>query len=422
MHAPTHHPPPSVLRRLLSSEASGGVVLMIVAALALLVANSPTAPIYFGVLKNHVFGLSVLHWINDALMAVFFLLVGLEIKREFLDGQLSTWPRRILPGIAALGGMVAPALIYVAFNAGSPETLRGWAIPAATDIAFALGVLSLLGPRVPVSLKVFLTALAILDDLGAVAIIAVFYTAELSFPMLGLAAATLAVLFGFNRLKIAALWPYLLLGAGLWFCVLNSGVHATLAGVALALTIPIRPTPGHPDAPDSPLHRLEHALQPWVAFLIVPIFGFANAGVSFSGLSASALLGPVPLGIALGLFVGKQIGVFGSAWITIRAGWVDLPANATWAQLYGVALLCGIGFTMSLFIGLLAFPSSAELQDATKIGVLAGSIISAITGALLLRLVPPEHRCESETRTVTRTVRSRGSGRIRSRPDQRSGL
>jgi NhaA family Na+:H+ antiporter len=361
-----------------------------VAVLAVVVANSPAATAYFAVLKTHVLGLSILHWINDALMAMFFLLVGLEIKREFLDGELSTWPRRILPGIAAAGGMLAPALIYVWFNLEDASTLRGWAIPAATDIAFALGVLALLGPRVPVSLKVFLTALAILDDLGAVAIIAVFYTADLSLPMLGLSGATLLLLFVLNRFGVRALAPYLLLGAVLWYFVLRSGVHATLAGVALALTIPIQPTPGRPEAVDSPLHQLEHALHSWVAFLIVPIFGFANAGVSFSGFSASALLGPVPLGIALGLFLGKQVGVFGFSFVAVRAGWVDLPANATWVQLYGVSLLCGIGFTMSLFIGLLAFPTSAELQDATKIGVLAGSIISGATGALLLRLTRPE--------------------------------
>jgi len=280
---PIHHrPPASALRELLNSEASGGIVLIAAAAAALVIANSPLAPAYFGVLKTYVGGLSILHWINDALMAVFFLLVGLEIKREFLDGQLSTWPRRILPGLAAAGGMAAPALIYVALNAGNLETLRGWAIPTATDIAFALGVLALLGSRVPVSLKVFLTPLAIIDDLGAVAIIAAFYTAGLAFLWLGLAGVTLAVLAGLNGAGVERLWPYLGLGAVLWLFVLKSGVHATLAGVALALTIPLRPSPGRPDDPASPLHILEHALQPWVAFLIVPVFGFANAGVSLA--------------------------------------------------------------------------------------------------------------------------------------------
>lgn len=382
--------PLSALRAFLHSEAAGGIILMAVACAAIVIANSPAAPFYFGVLGGYVLGLSVLHWVNDALMAVFFLLVGLEIKREFLDGQLSTWSRRALPGFAALGGMVAPALIYVALNSGSPETLRGWAIPAATDIAFALGVLSLLGPRVPGSLKVFLTALAILDDLGAVLIIAVFYTAQLSGLMLGLAFAVLAVLIAMNRLGVTRLLPYLVLGAVLWFLVLKSGIHATLAGVALALTIPLKPSPAAPEHAQSPLHVLEHGLHPWVAFAIIPIFGFANAGVSFAGLGPSALLAPVPLGIMLGLFLGKQIGVFGFGWVAIRAGLADLPAHANWSQFYGIALLCGIGFTMSLFIGLLAFPESAVLQDQTKIGVLAGSLLSGVAGYLLLRIAKRE--------------------------------
>jgi len=310
----------SVLREFLESEAAGGLILMGAAALALVVANSPLSGVYFNTLHAYVLGLSVEHWINDGLMAVFFLLVGLEIKREMLDGQLSTWSRRILPGVAALGGMVFPALVYVAFNLGNAETIRGWAIPAATDIAFALGVLSLLGSRVPASLKVFLTALAIIDDLGAVVIIALFYTADLSLPAMGLAVLLLACLIGLNRFGVETLWPYLILGLALWAAVLQSGVHATLAGVALALTIPLRPAPGHTDDPHSPLHRLEHAIHAWVAYMIVPIFGFANAGVSFAGLDASAVLGPVPLGIALGLFVGKQVGVFGTAWATVRLG------------------------------------------------------------------------------------------------------
>ncbi len=388
MDAAVDRRPPSALRRLLKSEAGGGIVLMGVAALALVVANSPAAPAYFGGLKTYVGGLSVLHWINDALMAVFFLLVGLEIKREFVDGQLSTWPRRILPGVAAAGGMLAPALIYVAFNAGDATALRGWAIPAATDIAFALGVLALLGSRVPVSLKVFLAALAILDDLGAVIIIALFYTADLSVPMLGLAAAALAVLAALNRFGVSRLAPYLGIGALLWFFVLKSGVHATIAGVLLALTVPVRPAPGRPDDPTSPLHRLEHALHPAVAFAIVPIFGFANAGVSLSGVTWASVMSPVPLGIALGLFVGKQIGVFGFAAIAIRTRLVDLPAHATWLQLYGVSLLCGIGFTMSLFIGLLAFPTDPAMGDAVKIGVLMGSVLSAVAGTLILRFAP----------------------------------
>lgn len=391
MAAPaTRTKPLSALRDFLHSEAAGGIVLMVVAALAVVIANSPAAPLYFGALKSYVLGLSVLHWINDALMAVFFLLVGLEIKREMLDGQLSSWSRRVLPGFAALGGMIAPALIFVAFNLGAPETLRGWAIPTATDIAFALGVLSLLGSRVPASLKVFLTALAILDDLGAVIIIAVFYTAGLSGLYLGLAGATLVVLIALNRLGVVRLAPYLLLGVALWVFTLKSGVHATLAGVALALTIPLTPSPAKPDDASSPLHRLEHGLHPYVAFLVIPIFGFANAGVSFAGLGLSTLAAPVPFGIMLGLFLGKQIGVFGFSWLAIRTGFADLPARASWAQFYGIALLCGIGFTMSLFIGLLAFPDSEALQSQTKIGVIAGSLLSGIGGWLLLRLAQPE--------------------------------
>ena len=384
MTAFSHAPPPSALRTFLGSEASGGLVLMASAAIALLVANSPLAPSYFHALEAKVLGLSLLHWVNDGLMALFFLLVGLEIKRELVDGRLASWADRALPGLAALGGMVVPGLIFAAVNWSQPQSLRGWAIPAATDIAFALGVLALLGPRVPVSLKIFLTALAILDDLGAVLIIAVFYTAELSPVMLGLSVAVLAVLVALNRAGVERLPIYLVLGGVLWFLVLRSGVHATIAGVALAATIPVRPTPGRPDDPASPLHRLEHALQPWVAFLILPVFGFANAGLSLAGVNAATLLQPVPLGIALGLFVGKQVGVFASVWLTVRLRLADCPAHASWAQVYGIALLCGIGFTMSLFVGLLAFAVQPELQDATKIGVLVGSVASALVGAGVL--------------------------------------
>ena len=383
--------PISIFREFMESEASGGILLMVAAALALIVANSPLSEAYFGTLHTYVLGLSIGHWVNDGLMAVFFLLVGLEIKREMLDGQLSTWSRRILPGVAAAGGMLVPALIYVAFNSSNPDTIRGWAIPAATDIAFALGVLSLLGPRVPTSLKIFLTALAIIDDLGAVIIIALFYTADLSMPALGAAALILAALIALNRFGVQKLWPYLILGAGLWGAVLLSGVHATLAGVTLALTIPLRRhAPGQPDDMHSPLHRLEHGIHGWVAYLIVPVFGFANAGVSFAGMDASILTGSVPLGIALGLFLGKMVGVFGTAWLTIRLGFAEMPAGANTVQLYGVALLCGIGFTMSLFIGALAFPTSPELGDAVKVGVFAGSLVSATVGALLLRFVSPK--------------------------------
>ncbi|MFV1942186.1 Na+/H+ antiporter NhaA [Pseudomonas luteola] len=366
-------------RAFLTSEASGGLLLMAVAAIALIVANSPLASVYFSTLERYVLGMSVLHWINDALMAVFFLLVGLEIKREMLVGQLSTWGRRALPGLAALGGAIMPAVIYAAFNHDDAQLLQGWAIPTATDIAFALGVLSLLGSRIPVSLKIFLTALAILDDLFAVCIIAVFYTADLSLPMLGLAGVTLLVLIAMNKLGVTRILPYLLVGIVLWFFVFKSGVHATLAGVALALTIPLRTGSKHP-----PLERLEHTLHPYTAFLVIPIFGFANAGVSFNGVSLASMMGSVPLGIALGLLVGKQVGVFSFAWLSIRLGLAELPEHATWKQLYGIGLLCGIGFTMSLFIGLLAFPNSPELVDAVKIGVLLGSITSGCLGALML--------------------------------------
>jgi len=382
----------SVFRAFLANEAAGGVVLMGAAVLALVVANSWLSALYFGALKSYIGPLSVLHWINDALMAVFFLVVGLEIKRELLDGQLATWPRRVLPGVAAAGGLLVPALIYVALNAGSPETLRGWAIPAATDIAFALGVLALLGSRVPVSLKVFLTALAILDDLAAVLIIALFYTADLSWPALGGAAVVLALLVGINRRGEERFAPYLALGALLWLLVFLSGVHATVAGVLLALTIPLRQSPGRPEDPHSPLHRLERALHPWSAFLVVPVFGFANAGVSLSGLTFSALLHPVTLGVAVALFVGKQVGVFASTWAAVQLRLADRPEDASWGQVYGVCLLCGIGFTMSLFVGLLAFPTDAALQDAVKTGVLLGSLASALAGTLVLLAAKPEVR------------------------------
>jgi Na+:H+ antiporter, NhaA family len=389
----THRKHASLMRSFFDSEAAGGIILMGVTIAALLVANSPAGRAYTDVLHHSVLGLSIQHWINDGLMAVFFLLVGLEIKREFLDGQLATWPRRILPGIAAFGGMVVPALVYLAVTWTSPDLVRGWAIPAATDIAFALGVLAILGSRVPTSLKIFLTALAILDDLGAIIIIALFYTGEISAPMLGAAALCLLALVALNRFGVMRLAPYLVLGALLWFFVLQSGIHATLAGVALALTIPLY---GHTRAArereDSALYRLEHALQKWVAYAVIPIFGFANAGVSFAGLSFGSLLDPLPLGIALGLFIGKQVGVFTFMTLAVRLNLADVPAGASRLQCYGVALLCGIGFTMSLFIGALAFPDRPELTDATKLGVLSGSLLSALAGFLVLRFAPREKR------------------------------
>ncbi len=377
----------STLRQFLDNEASGGILLMAVAVLAILTANSPVAGSYFSALHAYIGPLSVQHWINDALMALFFLLVGLEIKREMLDGQLLSWSRRLLPGAAAAGGMAVPAVIYIAFNLGDPAALRGWAIPSATDIAFALGVLSLLGPKVPASLKIFLAALAIIDDLGAVIVIALFYTTDLNFVALGGAALVISALVVLNRSGVMRLWLYLVLGAVLWVLVLRSGVHATLAGVILALTIPIRLTPGTPEASPSvsPLHQLEHALQKPVAFLIVPIFGFANAGVSFSGVTPAVLIEPLTLGVAAGLVVGKLVGVFGTVAALVRLGLADLPAAASWGQTLGVALLCGIGFTMSLFIGLLAFDEPA-MQVRVKFGILAGSLIAGLAGYTVLRV------------------------------------
>lgn len=382
-------PRPSALRTLLQTEAGSGFVLIASAAVALLVANSGLAPIYFRTLESEVGGLRIIHWINDALMALFFLLIGLEIKRELVDGELSTWPRRILPGIAAGGGMIVPAIVYVTLNLGDPANLRGWAIPTATDIAFALGVLAMLGSRVPVSLKVFLTALAIIDDLGAVALIGLLYTDDLALGWLVGAGAILVGLWALNRAGVGRLAVYLLAGALLWFVVLRSGIHPTLAGVALALTIPIHRSPGRPDDAESPLHRLEHKLQPWAAYLVVPIFSFANAGVSLSGLNIAAAAG-IPLGVAAGLFLGKQFGVFAFAWAAIRLGLADQPRDASLAQLYGVSILCGIGFTMSLFIGLLAFPGAADLQNDVKLGVLVGSLCSALLGTLVLLISKPE--------------------------------
>ena len=384
------------LRRFLDNEALGGLFLIAAAALALAAANSGWAPAYHHVLDfatgpvlSPGLGPMTVHlWINDGLMALFFLLVGLEIKREFLDGRLSTWDRRRLPLIAAAAGMLAPALIYLAVARGEPGLAQGWAIPAATDIAFAIGVLALLGSRAPTSLKLFLTTVAIADDLGAVAIIALAYTETLDPLALGAAAATLLAIHALGRSGVRQVWIYLILAAALWYFVLLSGVHATVAGVLAAWAIPIVGTPGAPDAAESPLHRLEHGLSPWVAFAIVPLFGFANAGVSVAGLTLSALLAPLPLGIAAGLFAGKQLGIFGAVWLAVRFGLASKLRGATWLQIYGVSILCGIGFTMSLFIAALAFPGRAALLEEAKIGVLAGTILSALAGYLVLRFAP----------------------------------
>lgn len=369
----------STFRRFLDNEASAGLLLMAVAALAIVTANSPLAAAYFEMLHAHLGPLSVQHSINDALMALFFLLNGLEIKREIVDGQLSSWPRRVLPGGAALGGIIVPALIYIVFNGNYPATAHGWAVPAATDIAFALGILSLLGSRVPVSLKVFLAALAIIDDLGAVVVIAFFYTSGLDLWALGGAGVVFVALLAIGRLRVNPLFPYIMLGIVLWLFVFMSGVHATISGVLLALTIPIKRTPGTPEASEaeSPLHRLEHLLHRPVSFVIVPVFGFANAGLSFSGVTAASFAEPVTLGVGLGLLLGKMVGVFGSVWLMVKTDVADLPASASWGQTFGVALLCGIGFTMALFVSLLAFGDRAP-QDHAKLGILAGSALAGL--------------------------------------------
>jgi NhaA family Na+:H+ antiporter len=325
--------------------------------------------------------LSVHHWINDAAMALFFLLVGLEIKREFLDGHLASWVDRRLPIIAALGGMVVPALVYLALSGGEPGLARGWAVPAATDIAFAIGVLSLLGERVPASLKLFLTTVAIVDDLGAVAIIALAYTASISGTWLLAALLVMGLMYAGSRAGVTRMRWYFLGFALLWFAVFQSGVHATVAGVLAAMMVPLRVTPSAPDAEDSTLHRMEHLLHRPVAWVIVPLFGFANAGVSLAGANLTA---PLPLAIALGLFLGKQLGIFSAVWLSVRAGLAMRPANANWLQVYGMSVLCGIGFTMSLFIGGLAF-SDPSMSDGVKMGVLAGSLCSALVGYGVLR-------------------------------------
>jgi len=385
----------STFQRFAKSEASGGLILMASAALGMAAANSVLADDYAHLLHTKLGGLDVLHWINDGLMALFFLLVGLEIKRELIAGELDSWPRRALPFIAALGGMVAPALIYFAVNWPTPETWRGWAIPTATDIAFALGVLSLFGSRIPNSLKVFLTSLAIIDDLGAILIIAVFYASELSAPALGLAGLVVLALAGLNFLGVTRLAPYLALGVLLWASMLFSGIHATLAGVVLAMTIPLgAPAGGQGHASGSALYRLEDVLGPWVAFVVLPVFGFANAGVSLAGVSLEMMLAPLSLGIVLGLFVGKQLGIMASIIAANRAGIVQMPPDANWRQIYGVAVLCGIGFTMSLFIGLLAF-DDPEREAMTKLAVLTGSLLSAFAGALVLLLRNPDAQAGS---------------------------
>lgn len=392
--------PRSALRTFLSSEAAGGIILIAAAALAMIIANSALGHGYHDVLHSPIspaltdkLGPMTAHlWINDGLMAIFFLFVGLEIKRELVDGRLSTWAQRRLPVVAAVAGMAVPAATYLFFAGADPKLANGWAIPAATDIAFAIGVLALLGSRAPTSLKLFLVTVAIVDDMGAVAIIALFYTKGLSLTALAAAALVLGAMFALNRMGVRSLWPYLIGFALLWYAVLLSGVHATIAGVLAAFAVPIIVTPGAPDSVDSPLHRLEHALANPVAFLIVPLFGFANAGVDLGGISLTDMLAPMPLGIAMGLFLGKQLGIFTAVWLAVKSGFAAKPRGATWLQIYGVALLCGIGFTMSLFIGGLAF-ADPHLIDEAKLGTLSGSVLAAIVGFILLRLAPlhPDH-------------------------------
>lgn len=364
-------------------QISGGLVLMAAAALGMVMANSVFAGAYIQLFHTKIGGLDLLHWINDGLMALFFLVVGLEIKREMVEGELDSWRRRALPLAAAIGGMAGPALIFLAINWHEPENLRGWAIPTATDIAFALGVLTLFGSRVSYPLKVFLTSLAIMDDLGAILIIAIFYASDFSVLAFGLAVLTAATLFALNWYGVKRLAPYLLLGAVLWVCMLFSGIHATLAGVVLAMTIPITSIVERQNGSGSPLHRLERGLGPWVTFIVLPIFGFANAGVPLANVSFDTLLEPLPLGIIAGLFFGKQIGIMLSILLARRTGLAQLPSGASWRQVYGVAILCGIGFTMSLFIGLLAFDDVAR-ESMVKLGVLVGSLLSALGGAAVL--------------------------------------
>lgn len=377
-------------------EASGGICLILAAAFAILLANSPLASYYdqllhvdFGfVLGDGGFKKPVLFWVNDVLMVVFFFLIGLEVKREFIEGELSSWRQAILPIMAAIGGILAPALVFYLINIDHPENMAGWAIPTATDIAFALGVLALLGSRVPLSLKVFLTAIAIIDDLAAIIVIAIFYTGGLKFSALLVGAIFMAGLVALNRFRVISLASYLLLGLGLWVCIKIAGMHPTLAGVLVALCIPLSvPDRRDPERTFSPSKRLEHNLHGWVAFGVLPIFGFANAGVSFSGMTLESLFDPLTLGIATGLFFGKQIGIFALTYICVLIGLAQKPKQATWLQVYAVALLCGIGFTMSLFIGMLAFPDPGQAAPL-RLGVIAGSVISAVMGYLILRYAP----------------------------------
>ena len=390
----TTHKVTEALREFLRLESAGGLILVMSAILALVLANSPLADSYVQLLSLKItvmiegYGVSkpLLLWVNDGLMAVFFLLVGLELKREVVEGELSSPEQITLPALAAIGGLIVPAAIYWLINRDNPEGLNGWAVPTATDIAFALAILSLLGSRVPASLKVFLTTIAIFDDLAAIVIIAIFYSGNLSTASLAAAGAGIVVLFALNRLGVKSLAAYLIVGIFIWLFVLKSGVHATLAGIAVAAFIPLKGGDDH-----SPSRHLEHMLHPWVAYCVLPIFAFANAGLPFAGVSLDAVVGTVSIGIILGLFIGKQIGVFGMTALMIGLGLAKKPEGSSWLMLYGVALLCGVGFTMSLFIGGLAFEHGGFSNIAAlKIGVIAGSVASALCGWLVLHLSLPK--------------------------------
>ncbi|UGA56190.1 Na+/H+ antiporter NhaA [Vibrio sp. VB16] len=375
------------IRDFFKMESAGGILLVIAAAVAMVVANTGFGESYNNVLHTYVFGMSVSHWINDGLMAIFFLLIGLEVKRELLEGALKSKETAIFPAIAAVGGMLAPALIYILFNYGDPQAMQGWAIPAATDIAFALGIMALLGKRVPISLKVFLLALAIIDDLGVVVIIALFYSGDLSTLALTIGFIMTGVLFMMNSKNVTKLPYYVIAGLILWIAVLKSGVHATLAGVVIGFAIPLKGKEGE----ESPLKHLEHALHPYVAFLILPIFAFANAGISLAGVSLSGLTSMLPLGIALGLLVGKPLGIFSFSWIAVKSGVAKLPEGVNMKHIFAVSVLCGIGFTMSIFISSLAFTGvSAEFDTYARLGILLGSTTAAILGYVLLSISLPK--------------------------------
>ena len=391
----------NAIRKFLQLESAGGIILIIAAAIAMMVANSPLGATYTTALHTYIAGLSVSHWINDGLMAIFFLLIGLEVKRELIEGALNTKEKAIFPAIAAVGGMLAPALVYTFFNHSDPVAVNGWAIPAATDIAFALGVMALLGSRVPTSLKVFLLALAIIDDLGVIVIIALFYSSDLSTLALAVAFGSTALLFIMNKMKVTKLLPYIVVGLILWFSVLQSGIHATLAGVVLGFAIPLNGKDGRSDK-HSPLKHLEHALHPWVAYLILPLFAFANAGISLEGVSASGLTDMLPMGIALGLFIGKPLGIFTACIIAVKAGWAKLPDGINFKHIFAVSVLCGIGFTMSIFISSLAFIGLTPEQMAyfstySRLGILIGSTVTAVVGyCLLSRVLPKKAGIESK--------------------------